>query len=186
MQLLAKEYAMKDLGPLSSFLGISVSRNSNGLFLDQQAYARSIIERADLVHCNPVSTPVDTLGKQRSSVGKLYSKPTHYRGLARDLQYLTFTSPDISYAVQKVCLHMHLPHEEHMHDLKRIIRYITGTLSLGIHISKCTTISIISYTYIDWAGCPTPIILLLGTVFIWVITSSFGPLNIRQSSLGPV
>ncbi|XP_071688190.1 uncharacterized mitochondrial protein AtMg00810-like [Rutidosis leptorrhynchoides] len=154
MELLAKEFAMKDLGPLGSFLGITVTRSSNGLFLDQQAYARDIIQRADLVHCNPVSTPVDTNGKQSNEVGKPYSNPTEYRSLAGALQYLTFTRPDITYDVQQVCLHMHAPHDAHMLALKRIIRYIKGTLSLGLHISKGSSNSLYSYTDADWAGCP--------------------------------
>ncbi|XP_071705276.1 uncharacterized mitochondrial protein AtMg00810-like [Rutidosis leptorrhynchoides] len=144
---------MKDLGPLSLFLGISVARNGTGQFLTQVAYVRDIIERADLLHCNPVSTPVDTLGKQSSVIDKPYSKPTLYRSLAGALQYLTFTRPDISYAVQQVCLHMHALNEAHMHALKHIIRYIKGTASYGLHISKSNSSSLVSYTDADWAGC---------------------------------
>ncbi|XP_071714827.1 uncharacterized mitochondrial protein AtMg00810-like [Rutidosis leptorrhynchoides] len=125
-----------------------------GIFLDQRAYARDIIERADLINCNPVSTTVDTLGKQSSICDKPYSKPTHYRSLAGALQYLTFTRPDISYAVQQICLHMHSPHEAHMHALKRIIRYIKGTISFGLHITKSASSSLISYTDANWVGCP--------------------------------
>jgi len=44
--------------------------------------------------------------------------------LAGALQYLTFTRPDIAYAVQQVCLHMHDPREPHLAALKRILRYI--------------------------------------------------------------
>ncbi|XP_071719535.1 uncharacterized mitochondrial protein AtMg00810-like [Rutidosis leptorrhynchoides] len=154
IKLLAEEFAMKELGPLSSFLGISVTRNSSGLFLDQQAYARDITAREDLVQHNPFSTPVDILGKQSASMDKPYSKLTPYRSLASALQYLTFTRPDICYALKQVCLHMHSPHEAQIHSLKRIIRYIKGTLSLGLHILKTTNSSIVSYTDADWADCP--------------------------------
>ncbi|XP_071699580.1 uncharacterized mitochondrial protein AtMg00810-like [Rutidosis leptorrhynchoides] len=102
MSLIAREFAMKDLGNLSYFLGINVSRNSEGLFLNQTKYASEIIERADLVNCNPVKTPVDTNGKLSSSKGKPYSNATLLRSLAGALQYLTFTRPDISYAVQQI------------------------------------------------------------------------------------
>ncbi|XP_071729381.1 uncharacterized mitochondrial protein AtMg00810-like [Rutidosis leptorrhynchoides] len=152
MSKLACEFAMKDLDPLSSFLGISVRRSTNGLFLNQTAYARDIIQRAGMVSCNPVATPVDTQGKQSASLGDLYSDPTYYRSLACALQYLTFTRPDISYAVQQICLHMHAPHEAHM--LALIIRYIQGTLALGLFISKSPSHALVSYTDADWAGCP--------------------------------
>ena len=55
-----------------------------------------------------------------------------YRSLAGALQYLTFTRPDIAYAVQQVCLHMHDPREPHLVALKRILRYLQGTLDLGL------------------------------------------------------
>ncbi|XP_071725985.1 uncharacterized mitochondrial protein AtMg00810-like [Rutidosis leptorrhynchoides] len=154
MVLLDKEFAMKDLGQLSSFLGISVERNRQSLFLNQKAYAMDIIERAGLSQSNPAATPVDTQGKQSSSVGDLYSNPTLYRSLAGALQYLTFTRPDISYAVQQICLHMHAPHVAHMHALKRVIRYIKGTLSLGLHITSSRSRDLVSFTDADWGGCP--------------------------------
>ncbi|XP_071738869.1 uncharacterized mitochondrial protein AtMg00810-like [Rutidosis leptorrhynchoides] len=81
MSLLTKEFAMEDLGNLSYFLGINVTRNSQGLFLDQTKYAHDIITRADLANCNPVKTPVDTNGKLSSTSGKPYSKPTLFRSL---------------------------------------------------------------------------------------------------------
>jgi hypothetical protein len=52
------------------------------------------------------------------------SDPTAYRGLVEALQYLTFTRPDIAYAVQQVCLHIHDPREPHLTATKRILRYL--------------------------------------------------------------
>ncbi|GJV80737.1 zf-CCHC domain-containing protein [Tanacetum coccineum] len=87
---------MTDLGALNYFLGISVSRDSSGMFLSQKQYVVEILERAGMVHCNPSRTPVDTESKL-GSTGDVISDPTFYRSLAGSLQYLTFTSPDISY-----------------------------------------------------------------------------------------
>jgi hypothetical protein len=56
MSKLSSEFAMKDLGPLSYFLGISVTRHSSGMFLSQQKYAEEIIERASMSSCKPIST----------------------------------------------------------------------------------------------------------------------------------
>ncbi|XP_071713117.1 uncharacterized mitochondrial protein AtMg00810-like [Rutidosis leptorrhynchoides] len=145
---------MKDLGPLNSFLGISVSRSSKGLFVTQEAYAKDIIERAGMLFCNPCATPVDTLGKQSSKLGTPYSKPTLYRSLAGALQYLTFTRPDISYAVQQICLHMHAPYTSHVHALKRIIRYFQGTIYIGLHITSSSSRDLVAFTDADLAGCP--------------------------------
>lgn len=60
---LSSEFAMKDLGPLSYFLGIAVHRHQHGLFLSQRKYAAEIIERAGMSSCKPAATPVDTKPK---------------------------------------------------------------------------------------------------------------------------
>ncbi|GJX56847.1 ribonuclease H-like domain-containing protein [Tanacetum coccineum] len=98
---LHQEFAMKDLGPLNYFLGILVTRDSSGLFLSQKKYAIEILDRAHMDNCNPSQTPIDTESKLGSD-GDRVSDPNLYRSLAGSLQYLTFTCPDISYAVQQL------------------------------------------------------------------------------------
>jgi hypothetical protein len=151
---LHQEFAMTDLGPLNYFLGISVTRDSTGLFLSQKKYATEVLERAHMVNCNPSRTPVDTESKLRDD-GDPLSNPTLYRSLAGSLQYLTFTRPDISYAVQQVCLHMHDPREPHFSALKRILRYVQGTLDYGLQLFSSSTTDLVAYSDADWAGCPT-------------------------------
>nr|GEW37813.1 ribonuclease H-like domain-containing protein [Tanacetum cinerariifolium] len=80
--------------------------------------------------------------------------PTLYRSLAGGLQYLTFTRPDLSYAVQQICLYMHDPREPHFAALKRILRYVRGIVfCLRLYVSATT--SLVGYTDADWAGCPS-------------------------------
>ncbi|GKE19474.1 ribonuclease H-like domain-containing protein, partial [Tanacetum coccineum] len=71
------------------------------------------------------------------------------------LHYLTFTRPDISYAAQQVCLHMHDPREPHLSALKRILRYVEGTLNYGLQLFSSSTTDLVAYSDADWAGCPT-------------------------------
>ncbi|KAK4352696.1 hypothetical protein RND71_028214 [Anisodus tanguticus] len=154
MTMLISEFAMKDLAFLSYFLGIVVTRHAGGLFLSQKKYAAEIIERAGMSSCKSTSTPVDTKPKLSAAAGVPYEDPTSYRSLAGALQYLTFTRPDITYAVQQVCLFMHDPRVEHMNALKRIIRYIQGPLDYGLHLYPSSTSTLVSYTDADWGGCP--------------------------------
>ncbi|GJY75294.1 ribonuclease H-like domain-containing protein [Tanacetum coccineum] len=84
---------------LNYFLGISVTRDSTGMFLSQKKYAMELLKRAHMLNCNPTRTPVDTESKLGPE-GTPISDPTLYRSLAGGLQYLTFTRPDLSYAVQ--------------------------------------------------------------------------------------
>ncbi|GJR45931.1 ribonuclease H-like domain-containing protein [Tanacetum coccineum] len=86
---LHSEFAMTDLGPLNYFLSIFATRISS----------------------------IDIKSKLAPN-GDLVDDPTLYRSLAGDLQYLTFTRPDIIYAVQQICLFMHDQREPHFAALK--------------------------------------------------------------------
>ncbi|XP_022030938.1 uncharacterized mitochondrial protein AtMg00810-like [Helianthus annuus] len=97
MGLVSNEFAMKDLGPISYFLGVSVTNYP--LFLSQAKYAMEIIERAGLADCNPAATPVDNQQKLSRNSGTPVADITEYRRLVGALQCITFTRPDISYAV---------------------------------------------------------------------------------------
>jgi hypothetical protein len=145
---------MTDLGALSHFLGIYVTRSPSGLHLSQRQYALDIINHAGMHDCHPVKTPIDSGSKLSLHDGDLVDDPTRYRSLTGALQYLTLTRPDISYAVQQACLFMHAPRVPHLNLVKRIIRYIKGTLDLGTHITPSSTTSLIAYSDADWAGCP--------------------------------
>ena len=151
---LMKEFAMKDLGPLHHFLGMAVQRQGDSLFLSQRQYALDILARHGMSDCKPCSTPVDTCAKVSADDGPSIADPTDYRSLVGALQYLTFTRPDIAYAVQQVCLHMHDPREVHLVAAKRILRYLQGTLNLGLIIPRTSPTQLVVYTDADWAGCP--------------------------------
>lgn len=84
-----------------------------------------------MVECKPCTTPVDTNTKLPES-GPPVQDASNFRSRADALQWLTFTHPDIAYVVQQVYLHMHDPREPHLAALKRILRYIRGTLDLGL------------------------------------------------------
>ncbi|GJW58443.1 ribonuclease H-like domain-containing protein [Tanacetum coccineum] len=131
ISLLHAEFAMTDLDPLNYFLGISAMRTTSGIFL----------------------TPIDT-EKKLGPEGSPVTDPTLHRSLAGSLQYLTFTRPDLSYAVQQLCLYMHDPREPHLNAMKRVLRYLRGTTDLGLQLFRSTTSQPIAYSDADWAGCP--------------------------------
>lgn len=67
---------------------------------------------------------------------------------------MTFTQLDICYVVEQVFLFMHDPCTSHMTALKCFIRYIKCTLDLDLQLSPSSTHTLISYTNVDWVGCP--------------------------------
>ncbi|KAK1619722.1 hypothetical protein QYE76_025239 [Lolium multiflorum] len=154
IQSLNREFAMSDLGDIHHFLGINVHRTATGLFLSQQQYALELLERAHMLNCNPIATPLDTKAKLSCTDGTRVSNPTEYRSLAGALQYLTLTRPDLSHAVQQICLFMHDPRDNHLQQVKRILRYVQGTSHLGLQLRPSSTTDLTAYSDADWAGCP--------------------------------
>ena len=106
-----------------------------------------------MTDCKPCFPPVDTQAKLSADLGDLVAA-TAYRSLASALQYLTFTRSDLTYAVQQVCLHMHDPWESHLAALKRLLRYVRGTVGFGLVLHRSPTSELVVYTDADWAGCP--------------------------------
>ncbi|KAJ9548922.1 hypothetical protein OSB04_021465 [Centaurea solstitialis] len=120
------------------------------------------------------------ISASRSSTdGPPVTDPTLYRSLAGALQYLTFTRPEIAFAVQQSCLYMHDPREPHFHALKRILRYIRGTLTHGLQIHVSPSSDLIAYTDADWGGCPAS---RRSTSGYCVTTLCLGHPNVKMSS----
>ncbi|XP_042755658.1 uncharacterized mitochondrial protein AtMg00810-like [Lactuca sativa] len=152
---LKHKFDMTDIGFLSYFLGISVTRTNNSMFLSQHKYIEEILRCANMEACKLVATPVNTNSNLSLHNGEPVSDPSLYRSLAGALQYLTFTRPDIAYVVQQICLFMHAPKLPHLNALKRILRYLKGTLTHGLilHCSPCSpSTQLVSYTDDDWGG----------------------------------
>ncbi|GJY38452.1 ribonuclease H-like domain-containing protein [Tanacetum coccineum] len=117
-------------------------------------YATKVLERAHMLTCNPCRSLVETDSKLVADGDPLFD-PTLYRSLASALQYLAISRPYISYVVHQGCLFMHDPREPHISDLKRISRYIRGTLDYGLQLYSSSKSSLVAYSNADWAGWPT-------------------------------
>jgi len=150
---LHSEFAMKDLGELHHFLGMHVQRRGTGLFLSQRQYMVDLLERAGMAECKPCATPVD-INPKLPADGPPVQNPSDYRSLAGALQWLTFTRPDLAYAVQQVCLFMHDSREPHLAALKRILRYVRGTLHMGLLLQPSRSSDLTVYSDADWVSCP--------------------------------
>ncbi|KAJ6918083.1 hypothetical protein NC651_012338 [Populus alba x Populus x berolinensis] len=85
--------------------------------------------------------------------GQPYSHPQQYHSIVGALQYLTFTRPDISFSVNQACQFMHNPMHSHVVAVKRILRYLKGTLDVGLHF-QAGPLHLQAYSDADWAGDP--------------------------------
>jgi hypothetical protein len=97
---------------------------------------------------------MDTQSKLSVTDGTPATDNTFYRSITGALQYLTLTRPDIAYDVNQACLYMQDPHEAHWNLVKRILRYLHGSISQGILISASPSTELKAYSDADWAGCP--------------------------------
>ena len=152
---LCKEFAIKDLGALRFFLGVQVRRDDRGLFLTQSQYTEDVLERAGMSNCKPAATPVDVKQKLSAHDDDSAMDATFYRSITGALQYLTLTRPDIAYAVNQACLYMQQPQASHWNLVKRILRYLRGTITDGLQISASPDTELKAYSDADWAGCQT-------------------------------
>ncbi|GJU00431.1 ribonuclease H-like domain-containing protein [Tanacetum coccineum] len=114
---------------------------------------------AVILHCLSIDRIISSLNNEFDMTD--LEALNYFLGISADrtptggLQYLSFTRPDLSYAVQQICLYMHDLREPHLVALKRILRYVKGTLDLGLHLYASSTTSLVGYTDADWAGCPS-------------------------------
>ncbi|KAF5449959.1 hypothetical protein F2P56_030352 [Juglans regia] len=106
-------FPLKDLGPLSFFLGIQATHNSNGLHLTQAKYIYDLLHRACMLGAKPSKTPVASGSKLSQFEGESLLDPTEYRHVVGALQYYTLTRPDISFFVNQLCQYMHAPTSSH-------------------------------------------------------------------------
>ncbi|KAI0519453.1 hypothetical protein KFK09_006901 [Dendrobium nobile] len=144
-------FSMRNLGPVSQFLGLQITSTATGLHLAQSIYATSILHKAGMVDCKPVSTPLPTKFLRNEQSDDLYERPEHYHQITGALQYLMITRPDLLYAVNFLCQHMHQPLQTHYNLLKRVLRYVKVTLSLGLPI-RPTSLQLTGYADSDWAA----------------------------------
>jgi hypothetical protein len=79
---LQREFTMNDLGPLHHFLGITIERHPDGLFLNQRTYTLDIVKRAVMADCNPCTTPVDLQAKLADDSGPPVADASQFRSIA--------------------------------------------------------------------------------------------------------
>lgn len=184
-QCLSKEFEMKDIGEVNCFLGMKIERKveQRVLRISQRAFLERLLQRFNMSDCKPVSTPIENrLRLQRGEESKRTDKP--YRELVGCLVYVTLTTrPDLSAAVNFYSKFQSCPTEEHWRHLKRVLRYIRGTLDLGLQFEGDDNAPMIeAYSDADWGNDTTDRRSLTGYVFrVYGCTTSW--LTRKQSTV---
>ncbi|CAL2253602.1 unnamed protein product [Prunus armeniaca] len=100
---LSHEFEIKDLGDLKYFLGIEVTRSTNGIFLSQRKYVLDLLTEKEMLGCKPADTPIEMNHKLCEDLDQEPTNNEQYQRLIGRLIYLAHTKPDIAYAVSVVC-----------------------------------------------------------------------------------
>ena len=138
---LARHFTLRDLGPISSLLGVDITRDrpNRVLQLSQRQYVIDILERFNMAECKPVSTPMEPGIRLSQSMAPstpdevAFMATVPYASAVGALMYLSVaTRPDIAYAVGVLCRFTSNPGEPHWKACKHLLRYLQGTKDLKL------------------------------------------------------
>ncbi|KAK2995750.1 hypothetical protein RJ640_007518 [Escallonia rubra] len=146
-------YEMSDMGLLHHFLGMEISQDENCVFISQKKYAENILKKFRMHGCNPNDTPLVVNQKLKKEDGGRKVDASVYRSLVGNLLYLTATRPDIMFATSLLLRFMHNPSHFHLGAMKRMLRYIQGTIDHGIKYSKNSDLKLFGFCDSAWGGC---------------------------------
>ncbi|GJX73096.1 retrovirus-related pol polyprotein from transposon TNT 1-94 [Tanacetum coccineum] len=124
-----------------------------GIFLNQSKYALESLKKYGMESSDPMDTPMVEKSKlDEDTQGKVVD-PTHYRRTIGTLMYPTASRPDLTFDVC-MCARYQAKHiKKHLHAVKRIFKYLRGTINWGLWYPNDSFIALTAYSNADHAGC---------------------------------
>nr|GEY99751.1 hypothetical protein [Tanacetum cinerariifolium] len=141
-------------GLFSSFLlfhGFSKDTVEPTLFISRKG--KDILLKYEMESCDLVDTPMVKKSKLDEDTQEKAVDPTHYRVIVGTLMYLTSSRPDLVYVVCMCARYQACPTEKHLDAIKRIFRYLRGTVNQRLWYSKDFAIALTTFADNDHAGC---------------------------------
>ena len=154
---LSAHFEMDDRGEIHYILGMSVHRDRKQkiLTIDQKCYLENVLLKFNMEDCKAIATPIDpalnlvSLSEEEDSIDV-----TMYQSAIGSLNYAAIcTRPDLSTVVGKLGKFMQKPGNDHWVAVKRVLRYIKGTLNYGLVYRHSDTFCLYGYSDADYAGC---------------------------------
>ncbi|GJT17332.1 putative ribonuclease H-like domain-containing protein [Tanacetum coccineum] len=150
---MSSKFQMSMMGQMSFFLGLQVSQSPGGIFINQAKYALETLKKYGMDLSDPVDTPmVDRLKLDEDLMG-IPVDQTRFRGMVGSLMYLTASRPDLVFAVCMCARYQAKPTKKHFEAIKRVFRYLKGTIHMGLWYPKDNAMSLTAYADADHAGC---------------------------------
>ncbi|GJW98994.1 retrovirus-related pol polyprotein from transposon TNT 1-94 [Tanacetum coccineum] len=150
---MSSKFQMSMMGQISFFLGLQISQNPRGIFINQSKYANEILKKFDLHKSDPVDTPMVERTKLDEDLSGIPVDQTQYRSMIGSLMYLTASRPDLVFAVCMCARYQSKPTKKHLEAVKRVFQYLQGTINIGLWYLKDTAMALTAYADADHAGC---------------------------------
>lgn len=128
---------------------------------------QDLVALAGLEDSLSVDTPMEVNVKYGKNEGDLLEDLTLYQRLVGSLIYLTTTRPDISYVVYQVSQFMSSPRHLQLAAIRRIIHYLRGSPTRGLFFPKGSSLKLLAYSDVDWAGCSDTRSFYNGLVYVF-------------------
>ncbi|GJW18803.1 retrovirus-related pol polyprotein from transposon TNT 1-94 [Tanacetum coccineum] len=149
---MSSKFQMSMMGQMYFFLGLQVSQNPGGIFINQSKFALEILKKFRMDLYDPVDTPmVDRLRLDEDPLGILVDQ-TRFPSMVGSLMYLTASRPNLVFPVCMCARYQALPTKKH-YGTKRVFWYLKGTINWGIWYSKYNAMALTTYADVDHAGC---------------------------------
>ncbi|XP_071713109.1 secreted RxLR effector protein 161-like [Rutidosis leptorrhynchoides] len=140
------------MGELNFFLRLQIKLLEDGTFINQEMYIHEMIKKFGIENSKPMATPMATNVKLTlEGEGEPFDS-TKYRGMIGSLLYLTASRPDIIFSVCLLARFQENPMTSHVEAVKRIFRYLKGTMHFGLWYPKFTGVDIMCSTDSDHGG----------------------------------
>jgi hypothetical protein len=140
---------MSLVGELTYFLGLQVKQSEDTVFISQSKYAKSIVKKFGLESATHKRTPAATHIKLSKDESGVDVDQCVYRSMIGSLLYLTASRPDIAFAVGVCARYQANPKTSHLLQVKRIIKYVSGTCNHGMLYSYNANPTLIGYCDTD-------------------------------------
>ncbi|CAM8920413.1 unnamed protein product [Rhodiola kirilowii] len=149
VEQMQSESKMSMVGEMTYFLGLQVKRKADGIFISQNKYARNSIKKFRLEKASHKRTHAATHVKITKDKAGTSVDQTLHRSMIGSLLYLTASGPDIAYDVGVCARYKANLMESHILNVKRIIKYICGTVDYGIWYTKDISSNLVGYCDAD-------------------------------------
>lgn len=152
-QALEADFRMTELGKDNlKYLGIHINRKEDIIEIDQKQFLEELLRKYKMQDCNAVSTPIESGTDLKKGKTEDESLESRCRALIGSLMYASLgTRPDLCYAISYLSRFQAYPSEQLWNALKRVLRYIKGTLDYKLVFNRGVE-ELIAYTDADWAG----------------------------------